>query len=538
MNAATLADALADAGGRWPERTALVWGESKTTYGELDRAILAVAAAYRSLGIRHGDRVVCAVSNRPEFAIALGTTWRSGALHVGVDPSLTGPELSWLVEHTGATALVYELPVESADPLAAVRVVTQNHPALRVILVGDQDASVPALTLGGLLAQGASADDRSRLDGTGPAPGDPAAIFVTSGTTGRPKTAVGFHGNLAQRWPRLGGGLHFGPDDVHLVQMPLSHGFGLMMAMAGLLTGGSLVLVPRFAAEDVLDIITRERITVLHGSPTHYKLLLNRLDPHRHDVRSLRIGVGTAAIFTPPLIRSIIDDLGMDFMLMYGSSEGVGVATTDRDAVLLGSVGKPMPGAVAIVDENRAPLPAGEVGEIAFSREVYPVRYWPGPGSQVQEAGTARPNSEDRWFYSGDLGRLDDQGHLYVLGRLKHQINRGGLHVDPVEVELALLQCPGVSDAAVVGLPDPILGEVVCACVVPEPGQMPSLEQLRTELSRQLAHHKLPEALQIVPEIPRTEIGKVDLARVSAAARAAIRPSGRSSQPTPVARQP
>src|SRR5262249_45148632 len=182
------------------------------------------------------------------------------------------------------------------------------------------------------------------------------------------------------------------------------------------------------------------------------------------------LSVGTAAPFPPELVRSIYEVLGVEFMFMYGSSEGVGTATTDREDVMRGSVGRPAPGSVIVVGPDRNPLPAGEVGELAFSRRVFPVNYW---GEVRQTEG---------WYYSGDLGRLDADGRLYVYGRLKHQIDRGGLKVDPVEVELALLGCDGVWDGAVIGTPNPALGESVCACVVPAPGRVITLDGLRRAL--------------------------------------------------------
>jgi non-ribosomal peptide synthetase component E (peptide arylation enzyme) len=189
-------------------------------------------------------------------------------------------------------------------------------------------------------------------------------------------------------------------------------------------------------------------------------------------------------------------------MFMYGSSEGVGVATTDPDDILRGSVGRPPTGAVVIVGPDRTALAVGEIGEVAFSRKIYPVRYW---GSVA---------SADDWYFSGDLGRFDAEGRLYIHGRLKHQIDRGGLKVDPVEVENALIRCTGITDAAVIGLPHSIFGEVVCACVVPESGAELTLECLRTILSGKLASYKLPEQLCVLDEIPRTPVGKVDLKRL------------------------
>jgi len=146
------------------------------------------------------------------------------------------------------------------------------------------------------------------------------------------------------------------------------------------------------------------------------------------------------------------------------------------------------------------PLPPGETGEIAFSRAFFPVRYWGGPAAEAEG-----------WYHSGDLGRFDEEGRLYVLGRIKHQINSGGLKVDLAEVEAALARAPGVHDAAVLGIPHPVYGETVCACVVPALGAAPTLEDLRAELGRVLAPHKLPRELCLVDQIPRTRLGKVDL---------------------------
>jgi acyl-CoA synthetase (AMP-forming)/AMP-acid ligase II len=224
------------------------------------------------------------------------------------------------------------------------------------------------------------------------------------------------------------------------------------------------------------------------------------------------MGIGSAAAFPPDLLRAVYDELGMEFMLMYGSSEGVGVATADRDDVLRGSVGRPQPGTVAVVDPEGEPVPPGETGEIAFSRAAFPVRYWDGP--EAEDTG---------WYRSGDLGRLDGEGRLYVLGRIKHQINSGGLKVDPAEVEGALARAEGVHDAAVVGLPHPVYGETVCACVVAGPGAAPTLEGLRAELGEVLAPHKLPRELCLVDRIPRTRLGKVDLPALRAEAEAAAR---------------
>jgi len=509
MNPDTLGGALEDSWARWPDRPALVFGGGRMTYRQLGEAVKALARAYHGWGINRGDRVVSAVSNRPEKIIALGAAWTCGAAHVGVDYQFTGPELASVIELTRPKALLYE-PHQLADPSEVIGALQRDHPDLRIIIVGDRAFAGDYATTSELIAAN-SAPETDKEDQSGPLPEDPALIFISSGTTGKPKATIGYQGNLAHRWRRLAAWLEFGPDDVHLAQLPLSHGFGLMMAMGALLSGGRLVLLDRFSAEEALHSVVAERVTVLNGAPAHFKLILNRLDPARHDVRSLRLSVGTAAFFPPSLVEAIWEKLGVKFMFMYGSSEGVGVATTDRDDILRGSVGRPAPGSATIVGPDHEPLPIGEVGEIAFSRDVYPVRYWTEATNGSQEPQGVEKQKESRWYYSGDLGRLDEEGRLYVFGRLKHQIDRGGLKVDPVEVESALLECPGVSDAAVIGLPNPVLGETVCACVVPANGQAPNLEELRAALGGRLAPYKLPEELCVLDRIPRTQLGKVDL---------------------------
>ncbi|HET7232884.1 MAG TPA: class I adenylate-forming enzyme family protein [Longimicrobium sp.] len=505
MTAQTLCEALDAACGRWPTRPALSFRGRHTTYGELGRQVDALAAAYRRMEIARGDRVVCQLSNRPEHLVAAFAAWRCGAVHVGAHPQLTARELSTLVGLTGAVLLVHEPAGDEGDPLATL---ARDHPRLRLF---PAEGAAGEGSVAGVLAgadAGTPPPPGNAVDG--PSPEDAAALLVTSGSTGKPKLPMGFHGRLAASWTGLARGLGLGPDDVHLAHLPLAHGFGLMLATAGLLGGGRVLLVERFSPAEVLESVGREGVTVLHGSAAHFRLLLDRLDPALHDLRSLRVGVASASAFPIPLLRAMLQGLGMTIMMMYGSSEGVGVATTDPDEILMGSVGRPEPGSVAIVDGRRRPVAAGAPGEIAFSRAVFPVRYWSGP-----EGG--QPRSVTRgWYYTGDLGRIDPDGRLFVLGRVQHRINRGGSKVDPAEVEAALLGCAGVAEAAVIGTPHPVLGETVCAIVVPSAGPAPTLSGVRAELAGLLAAYKLPEALRIVPAIPRSLLGKVDVERLRA----------------------
>lgn len=512
----TLAAAMASVWHRWPERTAVVCGAQRFTYAELARAVASLAGAYQQLGVASGERIICSVANRFEYLVALMAAWEYGAVHVGVDYQATAPELAAAADLTEAGTLIYEPPSHLPNPLAPLDLLRRQRPGLRIIVVTDH--LVPRGYLRWPATPAVGEAHTPAKPAVGPAPDDAAIIFITSGTTGSPKATVGFHGNLGQRWPRLAGWLRFSPDDVHLAQLPLSHGFGLMMAVAALLGGGRLVLLDRFSADEALALIGREGVTVLNGAPAHFKLILNRLDAIRHQVGTLRLSVGTAAPFPPELVNAIWDSLGVDFMLMYGSSEGVGVATTEAADILRGSVGRPEPGSVTVVGPDREALPVGSVGEVAFSRAFYPVRYWQGTDARkLPEPPPPGADGEAGWYYSGDLGRIDDEGRLYIYGRIKHLIDRGGLKVDPAEVEMALLRCPGVADAAVTGQPNPVLGETVAACVTLLPGHHLTLDQLRDVLGQALMPAKLPEELYLLDSIPRTPIGKVDLPRLRAA---------------------
>jgi acyl-CoA synthetase (AMP-forming)/AMP-acid ligase II len=485
----TLLAAFERACRRWADRTALVHDRRAITYGQLWTAALAQAAWYRGLGVRPGDRVVTSLSNRPEHLVSVAAAWACGAVHVGVDHTLTVPELSWLTGHTGAAALVVGPDHPHLDGLAAAG-------APRVLRV-DQ---VPRL------------EAAATFQAAVPAPDDPALIIFSSGTTGRPKGAVARHGRFAAGWLGIAGAVGFRPDDVHLGQVPISHGYGLQLAMMALLSGGTLVLMERFSAGAALDLIEERRVTVLNGTPSHYIGVLGAVERRQAAGRepgaaSLRVGIGSADHFPRRLLVRIFDELRMDFMNMYGSNVGLGVATMDRALMLRGSVGPTTADLVAIVDAAHRPLPPGLTGEVALRFQQGDAGLWSRP-----EGGDPMLDEVGGWYYTGDLGRLDAEGNLFLSGRLKHQVNRGGMKVDPAEVAGELYACPGVTDAAVIGMPDDFLGEIVCACVVPSPGEPPpALEAVRRLLGTRLAPHKLPEQLCFVDEIPRTPNGKVEI---------------------------
>ncbi|HWF49853.1 MAG TPA: fatty acid--CoA ligase family protein, partial [Solirubrobacteraceae bacterium] len=341
-----------------------------------------------------------------------------------------------------------------------------------------------------------------------PGPLDTAVLFLTSGTTGEPKAIIESRSAHWAKMQMFADGFLPGTDDVHLLYLPISHVFGFRLALLALLRGGRLVLLERFSPAHALELVMEEQVTVLPAVPAHLRLLREQYDPALHDVSSLRWVLAAAARLPRELAEWVYQALDARIMYVYGCSEGFTTLTHDASDILSGSVGNnvfrgppgtPAAGTVGIIDpDTGATLPRGVTGEIVYGA-VMPVDYWDHP-----------PVAVDGWYRTGDLGHLDEEGRVYVTGRLKELINRGGLHVSITEVETALIRHPSVADGAVIATPDPIMGEAVCACVVAAGATAPELSDVRSFLAEDLARHKLPDELCIVAAIPRTEIGKVD----------------------------
>lgn len=502
---APLAPTFEDACTRWSSRPAVTSDDATLTYSELWQRIRALAGAYERLGVGPGDRVLCQLRNGAEIVVAVAAAWMRGAVHVGADNDLTGRELRRLVERLDAAAVLFQPPRNAPDPLAALHTVADGYPQTPLLVHGT-DAG-PYYSLAELL------DGQEPSSAERPGPLDTAVVFLTSGTTGEPKAVPE---PLAEHWAKM----QFfadacAPDesDTQLLYLPISHVFGLRLAQMVLLRGGHLVLLDRFSPRRALQLVERERVTVLPAVPTHLRLLHDHYDPATHDLSSLRWVISAAANLPPQLGEWVFDTLEARMLFVFGCSEGFTTLTTDRDDILAGSVGNtvfqgppgtPPDGTVRIADpQDDTTLPAGETGEIAFGAAC-PVRYWDHP-----------PTATDGWYHTGDLGHIDEHGRIFITGRLKEQINRGGLHVSMAEVEKALVRLPQVADAALLPSPDPVLGEAVCACVVPETTPPPDLAELHESLRETLARHKLPDELCILDEVPRTIIGKVDRATLS-----------------------
>jgi acyl-CoA synthetase (AMP-forming)/AMP-acid ligase II len=350
-------------------------------------------------------------------------------------------------------------------------------------------------------------DQRLRTFATA-GPDDVQRLMYTSGTTSRPKGVPITYGNL--HWKNVAQVLEFGlnRDDRVLITGPMCHVGGMDLPATGVIyAGGTAVILPGFDPEAVLAAIERERITIVWLPPSMVNMLLAHPGNDRHDVTSLRLVISGGEKMPEPLVQRILDLFPQAwFADAYGLTETVsGDTFLDQASVLskLGSVGRPVAHLdLRIVDDDGLPLPAGERGEIALRGPKVFAGYWRDP-----EATAAA--IRNGWFHTGDVGRVDGDGYLYIDDRKKDLIISGGENVASPEVERVLYEHPGILEAAVIGMPHERWGEVPMAVVVTREGADVSAEELTAFCATKLASFKVPRHVEFVQELPRTPSGKV-----------------------------
>jgi acyl-CoA synthetase (AMP-forming)/AMP-acid ligase II len=484
----TTAELLRDAAQQHPDREAYVEGERRVTYAELDRMADATAAALQDRGVEPGDVVGLLWPSSIEFAAAY-----LGALRAGAITSAANLRLG---------------PVEQASIFA------RTEPGVTVVAEGVRPPDAAGdLVTAAELTEILAARDAEPAPVTA-APDDVACVVWTSGTTGAPKGAVYDHAAMEAISRNIGELTR--PGDRRMVVLPFAH-VGYMTRMWDELANGTtIVLVGEpWSATETLRLIREERITMATGVPTQWQLVLDHPDCARTDFSGVRVaGIGAATI-PPELVRRMRDTLGCPVITRYTSTEA-GVTTSTRvddpPEVVAHTVGRPAPDVeLKIVDDDGAALPDGEVGEVVCRSPAMMRGYWRDPET------TATTIDTDGWLHTGDLGVIGTDGNLRLVGRLKEMYLRGGYNVYPAEVEGVLADHPGVIRAAVVGAPDPVLGEVGVAFVVPEPGSpVPALPELRDWCRARLADYKAPDHVAIVDELPVTSMLKVDKKRLTA----------------------
>ncbi|WP_293780128.1 long-chain fatty acid--CoA ligase [uncultured Aeromicrobium sp.] len=487
-----------------PEKTALAWRDGRRTYSELLRRAQTMAAALADHGVSKGDVVALLMQNRPEFIEMIYAINRLGAVFMPLNFRLAIPEWRYIIEHSQARAVVTEPEfhhdlAETIDGLNVDIVLTVGEP-------DDQLSARPdgILDLEAFIAPYSDTE----MPVCDVARSDLQRLMYTSGTTSRPKGVRITHENFA--WKNLGMLLQFGWNDteVTVVGGPLYHVGALDMGgLTTLHAGGTLVLQRRFEAANLLSLIEEHRGTSVWLAPAMVNAILQSPGLRHHDLSSLNLILSGGEKMPESRLRQILDALPhVWFADAYGLTETVSSDTfMDRAHMVskLGSVGLPLPHQqIRVVDADGKPVPPDTIGEITVRGPKVFDGYW------RDEAATAAA-IRDGWFHTGDMGRMDEDGYLYIEDRKKDMIVSGGENIASPEVERALFEHPAVLEAAVIGHPDPRWGEVPSAYVVLKPGEHASAEELVDFCRQRLAKFKVPKYVTFIEALPRTPSGKV-----------------------------
>jgi long-chain acyl-CoA synthetase len=438
-----------------------------------DRVARAAALLAR-FGVGAGDVVAVVLPNRLELIIALFAAWRLGAAATPVNPALTAAEMQYQVDDAGAKVVIGE-GLELDATVVAVDALAEE-PSLHAAPV---DVRPDALAL----------------------------LIYTSGTTGKPKGVMLDHANLATMSEMTRAGLGVTAADHSLLILPLFHVNGIVVGtLTPLLAGGRVTVAGRFSPKTFFGLVERIRPTYFSAVPAIYAMLTSMPEPETADTSSLRLVVCGAAPMPAELIARVEGKLGVVLVEGYGLSEGSCASTLNPyDGVRKpGTVGLPLAGQdVRVVDGTGKPVPQGERGEVVIR------------GGNVMRGYLNRPEDTaktivDGWLHTGDVGVFDADGYLRIVDRIKDMIIRGGENIYPKEIETALYGHAGVLEAAVVGCPDDVLGEVVVAYVALRPGAAVTVEELHELCADRLAKYKRPVAIEMLDALPKNAVGKID----------------------------
>ncbi|NBM20638.1 long-chain fatty acid--CoA ligase [Streptomyces sp. GC420] len=494
-----------------PDRDAVVLGERRWTYAELNAAANRVAGALVARGIRPGDRVALSCPNLPYFPIVYYGILKAGATVVPLNILLTDREIAYHLEDSEAKAYFC---FEGSDdhPMGDTGLrAFKGTPGCEtfVLLTADERATsgrVPGETLAAF-TEGRPAEFTSHPTSET----DTAVVLYTSGTTGQPKGAELTHSNLVHNALMCQRLFDAQPHDVHLVTLPLFHTFGQTVQMnTGFVSGATLVLLPRFDPADALTAMEREDVTFFVGVPTMYWALLNSPAADNVDLQkitdTLRVCVSGGSALPMEVLTGFERRFGVPILEGYGLSETSPVATFNRldRPRRPGSIGLPVWGVeVRVAREDGTEAAVEEPGEIWIR------------GHNVMKAYLGRPEATAEaldahgWFRTGDIATRDEDGYIYIVDRKKDMIIRGGYNVYPRELEEVLLTHPAVSLAAVAGVPHPSHGEEVKAFIILRPGAEVTERELIAWGKERMAAHKYPRIIEFRDTLPMTSTGKI-----------------------------
>ena len=504
-----LAVLLEDSARNVPDRTAVICGDARLTYAEINAKANQVANGLKKLGIGRDDKVALSCANLPFFPIIYYGILKTGATVVPLNILFKGREVAYHLDDSDAKVYfcfegTKDLPI-GAEGFKGFSATPKCEKF--ILLTLDPNAESPyenTVTFRQFIENEPTEFVSATTDET-----DTAVILYTSGTTGQPKGAELTHLNVIMN-ARLSDNMYPKRDnDVHLLTLPLFHSFGQVVQMnAGFYNRATLVLLPRFTPEDALALMDKHDVTIFGGVPTMYWALLNYAETDKFDLekisRNLRLCKAGGASLPVEVLKGFEEKFKTKITEGYGLSETSPVACFNRyGETRPGSIGFPVWGVeIRIVDENGKEVPDGELGEIAIRGHCVMKGYYKRP-----EATAA--TVKNGWLHSGDVGRRDAEGYIYISDRVKDMILRGGFNVYPREIEEFLMTHEAVSLCAVIGVPHDELGEEIKAVVVKKEGKEVSESELIEFCKANMAGYKYPRFVEFREALPMTATGKI-----------------------------
>lgn len=524
----TLSQVLSETTRAFPQRDAVIYQGCKISYQELNERVNQLARGLIELGVQKEEKVGLWMPNVPRWVIAYFAIARIGAVVVPMNTRYKSHEVHYILEDSEATTLFMADTFVGIDYREMIGEIRGDLPGLKHIIIRGKKGS-NMHTFDEVVALGASHLEDGKIDKREVLcnPRDNVFILYTSGTTGNPKGAMLSHHNIAENARQVTQVLHTSEKDTFLLAVPFFHCFGCVMGIMGAITwGASLVPMSVFKAKEALELIEKEKVSILYGVPTMFVLELEEYrkgkeDGSKYDVSSLRTGIMAGAPCPVEVMRGTMEELGCNVSIAYGLTESSPVITMTRfDDSLerrVETVGRALHGIeVKITDDDRWSLPPGEMGELTCRGYNVMLGYYKMPGK------TAEVIDEEGWLYSGDLATMDEEGYVKIVGRKKDMLITGGFNVYPAEIEEYLFTNPKVQNVSVVGVPDEVMGEVAIAYIIPREGVSIYQQEIVDFCMGKIANFKVPRYVEIVEEFPMTQSGKIQKFRLREIAKAAL----------------
>jgi acyl-CoA synthetase (AMP-forming)/AMP-acid ligase II len=511
VTATTTPQLVAEAAARFGDAEALVDGDVRLSFRELDDAVRQATRAFLAAGLAAGDRVAIWSPNIWEWVVAALGLQGAGGVLVPLNTRFKGAEAAYVLQRSGARMLCTVNGFLGNDYVAMLRGSGEELPALHDVVVFRGDTPDGTRSWADFLRGAEAVDDGVARDrAAAVAGGDLSDIIFTSGTTGRPKGVMTTHGQTVRVFTDWSGIIGLAEGDRYLIVNPFFHTFGYKAGFIACLIRGATILPHAvFDVPSVLARVAEERVSMLPGPPTLYQSILNDPEREKYDLSSLRLAVTGAAVVPVEMIKRMREELTFrNIVTGYGLTEVTGTATMcrpeDDPETIATTSGRAIHDVeVRVVDDDGHEVPRGEPGEVVIRGYNVMLGYLDDPD---ETNATIDP---DGWLHSGDIGVMDERGYLRITDRKKDMFIAGGFNAYPAEIENILLAHPQIAQVAVVGVPDERLGEVGAAFVIPRAGETPVADEVIAWARERMANFKVPRAVYIVDALPMNASGKV-----------------------------